>query len=384
MTRTKVAVVHNLPSPYRIAIFDRLLDDSELDVRIFFTGKPRTNRPYWSTNFRVHDSRITYLPEVSFPLRGRSADKMNLNFSVGRVFSWNPDLVLLDGYSDPTNMIVALYCWLKKIPYVLSAEISYDWTSTITGRLFNRFIAPIVRRAAFLTPSSRSCSSFFLHLGGDPARLKVIPPLPDVQSHASLCRAKGEKFEEIRAGFGLTNRFVVLYVGRFEDYKGVRELLSAMDQVVASDKRVSFVYVGQGSLENEIREKCRVTSNNSLFLGSVSDETLQEVFSVADIHVMPSWAEAYGIVCAEALSCGVPSIVTRTSGCSDLVTDSVNGFVIEPKDPQAIARSILLVASDPELLKRMKESAAHSLDGMSMQNLYSSLKEVIFQVEATN
>jgi len=247
----------------------------------------------------------------------------------------------------------------------------------LTGKLFNRFVAPVVRRAAFLTPSSRSCASFFLHLGGDGSRMKIIPPLPDVQRHASMCLTKRGKSEEIRARFGLANKFVVLYVGRFEDYKGIRELLTAMDEVISWDPGVSFVYVGNGSLENRVRESCRLNPLNSLFAGSVSDDTLMELFSIADVHVMPSWAEAYGIVCAEALSCGVPSVVTKTSGCSDLVIDGTNGFVIEPRSPEAISRSILAVRSDPDLLKRMKESAAHSLDGRSISDLYASLREVI-------
>lgn len=372
-----------MPAPYRLAIFEKLLDDPELDVRIFFTGKPRSNRPSWSTDFRVQDSRVKYLPEVAFPLRGKSADKMNINFSVGKALSWKPDVVLLDGYHDPTNLIVAVMCWIKKVPYVLSAEISYVWTSTLTGKLFNRFVAPVVRRAAFLTPSSRSCASFFLHLGGDRSRLRIIPPLPDVQRHASMCSSKRGKSEEIRARFGLTHKFVVLYVGRFEDYKGIRELLAAMDEIISQDPGVCFVYVGNGSLENDVREKCKLSPQNSICAGSVSDDTLLELYSVADVHVMPSWHEAYGIVCAEALSCGVPSVVTKTSGCSDLVVDGTNGFLIEPKNAEAISRSVLALSSDHALLERMKKAAACSLDRQSIQDLYASLKEVIVIASVT-
>ena len=383
MNRTKVAIVHNLPAPYRISVFERLLDDPELEVKIFFTGKPRTNRPFWSADFRVEDPRIAYLPAVSFPLRGKSADKMNLNFFVGRVFSWKPDLILLDGYADPTNLIVAAMCWIKKVPYVLSAEISYVWTSSLTGKLFNMFGAPVVKRAAFLTPSSRSCALFFSHLGGNDSLMRIIPLMPDVQRYSSMCLSKRIESEQIRAKFGLTGKFVVLYVGRFEDYKGIRELLTAMDEVVSEDPSVSFAYVGNGSLENLVREKCESYPQNSLYLGGVTDETLVELFSVADIHVMPSWAEAYGIVCAEALSCGVPSIVTKTSGCSDLVLDGVNGFVIEPGKSESISRSILAVRSDSSLLEKMKDSAAHSFAGKSIPELYDSLKEVIAIVRVT-
>ena len=374
MTKTRVTVVHNLPAPYRLPIFEKLLDDPELDVRIFFTGKPRSNRPFWSADFRVQDPRIVYLPEVAFPLRGKSADKININFSIGQIFSLRPDVLLLDGYQDPTNLIVAVICWIKKIPYILSAEISYVWTSTLTARLFSRVVGQVVRRAAYLTPSSNSCAAFFQHLGGNSSRMRVIPLLPDVQRLASVSSSKRGRHEEIRAKYGLDKKFVVLYVGRFEDYKGIRELFVAMDQVVSQDPNVCFVFIGNGSLENEVREKCELSPDSSLYAGSVDDDKLLDLLSIADIHVMPSWHEAYGVVAAEALSCGVPSIVTKYSGCRDLVIDGMNGFVIEPKDPGAITRSILALSSNPALAERMKRSAAVSMNGLSIESLYASLK----------
>ncbi len=376
---TRVAVVHNLPAPYRLQLFDKMLNDNDLDVRIFFTGRLRGNRPSWSKDFRPGDSRIAYLPEVSLPLRGKSADRIDLNFSLGRVFSWKPDVVLLYGYQEPTNALIAVACRLKKIPYVLSAEISFVWDSTFTGKVFNRLIGPIIRNASYLVPSSRSCSMFFAHLGGDGNRMRIIPPLPDTRQRASACAEKRKHEGSIRSRFDLTGRFVVLYIGRFEDYKGIHELLAAMENVAARLPRVCFAFVGQGSLQPEVEEGCRKIGGSGRFLGPVDDDTLIELLSIADVHVMPSWHEAYGIVTAEALACGVPSIVTRSSGNRDLVTDGVNGFVIEPKSAKAISDSIVSLTQDPVRLDSMKKSAAASMADFSLDGIYKSLKEVIVQ-----
>jgi glycosyltransferase involved in cell wall biosynthesis len=322
------------------------------------------------------------LPEVALPLRGRSADRVNVNFSIGSIFSQSPDVVLLYSHQEPTNHIVAWWCSKRGIPYILSGEVSYVWDSTLTGRLSSGFLSFIVRRASFLIPSSNSCADFYSHLGGDRERMRVIPPLPDMLHLASLCTKAQERSAEIRARWGLEDKFLILFVGRFEDYKGVYEILESMDQITSQNPRVCFVFVGKGSLSSLVREKCDQHRRNSVYAGGVDDETLVEFFSVADLLAMPSWHEAYGVICAEALCCGVPVIVTKSSGCSDLVIDGLNGFLIEPGNPRAITRCVLAASSEPALARRMRQSAKSILEKYPMESLYSSLKEIILSTSS--
>jgi glycosyltransferase involved in cell wall biosynthesis len=104
---------------------------------------------------------------------------------------------------------------------------------------------------------------------------------------------------------------------------------------------------------------------------------LFELYSMADLQIMPSWDEPYGVVCAEALAQGIPSIVTDTAGCVDLVRDGFNGYVIPPGSSRAIAERILAISTNPTLQASMKANARKSMDGLDMDNLYSMLREVI-------
>jgi glycosyltransferase involved in cell wall biosynthesis len=372
-----VAIIHNLPSPYRLQLFEHLRGDVDLEIRLFFTGRPKSNRPYWKADSHRDDPWITYLPEISLPLRGRSVDRVNINFEIGRIFEWKPDVLLLYGYTDVTNLVAEAICLVRKIPFILCAEISHDWPSTVAGRIYKPMAGLVIRKATCLAPGSKSCADFFTRLGAKPKGMRIVPPVPDVEALAARSDQLRGKSDEIRRKFQLEHRFVVLFVGRLVDSKGISELFEALGTVVKKDPKVTLAVVGNGPMEGFVRDRCAFYPQNSVFLGSVDDETLLELFVASDLHIMPSWSEAYGVVSAESLACGVPSVVTRTSGCSDLIVDGVNGFLIEPRKPEAIADSILKVSLNPALHARMKESARTGLKGLTMADLHRSLKELI-------
>jgi len=306
-----------------------------------------------------------------------NADRINVNTGIRNILDWDPDVVVLYGYQDITNLLVAVLCRMSKTPYILTGEISYVWGSTLAGKLKTPFVGVVVRGAKCLAPASKSCAQYFQSLGGNPSCLRTIPPIPDVHNLEAISDGLRSKAASIRLKYNLEGKFVVLYVGRLHDFKGVFEMFKALDIVAKVDPRVYLVIVGTGPLEHEVKELCASRSGNCLYLGSIGDDALLEMFAVSDIHLLPSWYEAYGVITAESLACGVPSIVTRTSGCSDLIIDGVNGFLIEPRDPKSISDAILKVISDPGLLQSMRQSARVSLKNLSMDDLHNSLKDLI-------
>ena len=383
MTRTKVAILHNLPAPYRLQLFEKLLKDDELDVRIFFTGRPRSNRPSWTSDFHSGDSRIIFLPEIALPIKGGSADALNLNSGIGRIFKWKPDVVVLYGYQEFTNILVAMLCSILRIPYVLSAEISGVWTSTRIGRISKPVVRAVVSRASSLAPASRSAADFFRSLSGNGREMRIIPPIPDVEALAARAASVKQRSIAIRSRLGFAGRFGIVFVGRLENYKGIQEMFDALDMVVTRDPNAVLLVVGKGSLQQLVESRCRTHNRNCIYLGSLDDNALLEVLVSCDLHILPSWHEAYGVICAEALSCGVPSVVTATSGCSDLIEDGVNGFIIEPRNATLLAEAILKVSTSHSLLQSMKGSALVNLKAFYMGNLHASLKELILSAIAS-
>lgn len=354
-----------------------------MDVRIFFTGRPRSNRPSWTSDFHSGDPRIIFLPEIAVPIKGGSADALNLNSEIGRIFNWKPEVVVLYGYQEFTNILVAALCSIRRVPYVLSAEISHFWTSTRIGRISRPIVRAVVSRASSLAPASKSAADFFHILSGNGRLVRIIPPIPDVDALAAKAVLVKQRAAAIRSRLGLDGRFGVVFVGRLEDYKGIHEMFDAFDIVVKRDPNAVLLVVGKGSLQPLVESKCRALDRNCIYLGSLDDNALLEVLVSCDLHILPSWHEAYGVICAEALSCGVPSVVTATSGCSDLIEDGVNGFLIEPRNAEVLAEAILKVSTNPSLMQSMKGSTLVKLKAFCMSNLHASLKELILSAKAS-
>jgi len=360
-----------------LPLFERLLKDSSLEVRLFFTDRQAPNRPTWSVGALPGDPGVVTLSEIAIPVFQKRGDILRVNVGLSRIFDWGPDVVLVYGHNEITSMLVAFLCILRRIPYAFFAEVSNRSEWSPLRRISSIPMSILVRRASVLVPASESCRKFYARLGGRDERMVTIPCVPDVE----MLRARSEEFAANRTALrkeaGLQDRFVVLFVGRLVEHKGVKDLMEAMTEVRVKDPKTILLIVGYGPLEDYVKAECARMPENARHIGFVSDRRLQELYSIADLHTMPSWDEPYGVVCAEALAVGVPSVVTDTSGCVDLVKNEVNGLIIPPRNPRAIADAIVEVSTDPDLAASMRANARTTVQGFGMDHLYTLLTEVI-------
>ena len=379
--KTRVAIVHLLPAPYRIPLFERLLKDEELDIRLFFTERSSSERPLWSLSSLTSDSRIVLLPEVGVKSRKFPGEKIRFNMTLSRIIDWDPDVVLVYGHNDLTSLLTTFMCMWRGIPYVLFAEISNKKEWSLQRKLSYPLQRYLVQKASWLVPASSGAGSFYLFLGGRKETMTVIPCVPDIRRLEENADALRNRSSETRAKLDLRDKFVLLFVGRLYENKGIRELLEAMKRIHEADARVVLLILGTGPMEHEVKEKCERLDGAARHLGFVSDESLAELYAIADLHIMPSWDEPYGVVCAEALASGVPTVITRTSGCTDLVSDGVNGFIIDPRDPDQIQSAVLKVSRDSDLQHRLRANTRAVVDRYTMDDLYVMMKQVIMSAK---
>lgn len=131
--------------------------------------------------------------------------------------------------------------------------------------------------------------------------------------------------KECKRKIGWEGKFVVLFVGRFIEIKGVKTLLQAARSV---KREINFAFLGDGPLSGEIQKTS--SRSNILFTGSVNNEHLPGYYNAADLVIVPSrYQEGYGRVILEALSCGTPVIASDKGGIREALDSSV-GWLIEP------------------------------------------------------
>jgi glycogen synthase len=172
--------------------------------------------------------------------------------------------------------------------------------------------------------------------GIDPADLRTL----DEDERASL-----------RARFAEPHEKLVLLIGRLVYEKGFQIALEAMPRVIEDVGNVRFLVAGSGTHEQQLREQATKLGLDShgTFLGWIGDDVLHSLYRIADLTVVPSIYEPFGLVALEAMACGCPCLVADTGGLREVVPHEEVGLRFRSRDPASLARVAARVLTDEEL-----------------------------------
>ncbi|HEY3194381.1 MAG TPA: glycosyltransferase [Candidatus Dormibacteraeota bacterium] len=187
-------------------------------------------------------------------------------------------------------------------------------------------------------------------------RVFVVPPGVDLTTFRPLDRA------EARRTIGYGAGPLLLFVGRLERLKGVEIAIRAL--ALLNDREhtdLRMLVIGEDSRDGDESEKERLKALASAlgvrdridFLGSVAHHELPHFYSAADVCVMPSYSESFGLVALEAQACSCPVVASDVPGLRSVVRDDVSGYLIEGNDPAAYAERIGRLLADPDKAQQM-------------------------------
>jgi len=196
--------------------------------------------------------------------------------------------------------------------------------------------------------------------GVEEARISVIPNGIDPddlapEDDAELARLRGE--------FAQPEQKLVLLIGRLVYEKGFQLALEAMPQVIERVPGTRFLVAGSGTHEDELHRQAQDLGlmEPGTFLGWIGDDVLHSLYRIADLTVVPSIYEPFGLVALEAMACGCPCIVADTGGLREVVPHEDVGLRFRPRDPESLAEVAVRVLSDDELGHRLVEEAYEHL-----------------------
>jgi D-inositol-3-phosphate glycosyltransferase len=223
-------------------------------------------------------------------------------------------------------------------------------------------------RVIAATPTDRTQ---ILRHYGELAPISVIPGGVDLAQFAPRPR------REARAALGLdAEHKILLFVGRIQRLKGLEILLRAFAQLGELDARV-LVVGGQPFGGHEAREITRLQglarrlgiAERVTFTGAVAHERLPLYYAAADVTVMPSSYESFGLVAVESLACGTPVVATRVGGLVSIVRDGETGLLVPWRDPALFAESLHALLGDAELHARLSGAARASVLRFGWQHI---------------
>jgi D-inositol-3-phosphate glycosyltransferase len=217
--------------------------------------------------------------------------------------------------------------------------------------------------------------------GADPAKIAVIPLGVDLERFRP-----GDK-ESARVALGLKDERIVLFVGRLEPLKGIDILINAA-ALLESDVDCSVLIVGgdeaSRSQLKRLQELARTRGieQRVAFAGAVDHERLPLYYNAADVCVVPSHYESFGLVAVEAMASGVPVVASRVGGLAGTVKDGETGYLIPWLCPEPFAERIELLLDNDPLRLNLGEAAREAVGRYRWENVAGSILDLYHAVRA--
>lgn len=201
-------------------------------------------------------------------------------------------------------------------------------------------------------------------LGFDSGKMHLLYNSVDTELFAPV--KSEEQKRKLREKYGFTAKDkIVIYAGRLQAFKGIKQLLEAFVQI--EDEDVKLLVVGASFFSaskstpfiDELKRLSENYKSRITFTGYVSHDKICECYQMADIAVLPSmWEEPFGLTCLEALACGLPVITTKSGGLPEIVTASC-GVVLDRDESlvSSIHRTIMTLLENQKLRFQMGEEA---------------------------
>ena len=211
--------------------------------------------------------------------------------------------------------------------------------------------------------------------GADPARVMLAPCGVDLTKFRPLDQ------KEVRQRLGLNGEKVLLYVGRVEPLKGLDLLVETAAQMEAGEEDVRMMVVGGGGPgEPETDRVRRLAEERQVdglidFVGRVNHDELPLYYNAADVCVVPSYYESFGLVALESMACGTPVVASRVGGLPTIVHHGHTGYLKSWRCPEAFAHSVEMIISSPNLQESMGAAARQRAELMGWSNVASLISE---------
>lgn len=227
--------------------------------------------------------------------------------------------------------------------------------------------------------------------GADPEKISIIPPGVDLKRFTPLDKKEAKKRVGISCG---DNN--ILFAGRIEPLKGIDTLLRAMaiiqERRPEAVKNCCMAIIGgdpwADDLDDEMARLQELRDDLEIhdlvvFLGAKDQGILPNYYAAAEMVVMPSHYESFGMVALEAMAMGTPVIASEVGGLAHLVKHGVTGYHVPSRDPEALAARIYELLTNPKCREQMGQNAREYATQYAWPNIVERMNEVYAEVLLT-
>lgn len=365
----KILFIWRGPSPYRVDFFNEL--GKLCDLTVLFERNPQNikdkNKEWFHEDFS-HFKGV-YLKGINI------GQNFRICFSVLNYIRLirNADFVVVGMYSTPTQMFLILLLKFLGIKYILNSDGGFIKNDNFFERLIKHFFIG----GAYAYLSSSAGTSCYLRHYGAKSTINIYPFTSAPRGSVS------KKIDEIhkdlyKKELGICEKVMVMFSGQFIHRKGIDILLKAIPDIPA----ICSVYIIGGKPTSEYLSIVKkLNLKNVHFVDFKTPKQLESYYMAADIYVLPTREDIWGLVINEAMSFGLPVVTTdRCLAGTELIENGKNGYIVPINSVGQLSDAITKIALDDSLRKSMGDNnkakiSEYTLESMA-QNHYDFFRKL--------
>lgn len=359
----KVLFTTNIPSPYRIDFFNELSNYCDLTVAIERKSATDRNRE-WTKSGENKFNRID--------LKGLKVGKDTAFCpQIIKILKKNKfDLIVVGGYSTPTGMMLIKYLKKHKIPFLLNCDggiIKDD--NKIVYKIKQYFISS----ASGYLSTGKETDKYLKHYNAEEKIYRY--PFTSIRKNDIIkTKIDSEEKEKLKKELGITSKNIIVAVGSFTYRKGFDILLNATKNIEGDTE----IYIIGGKPTQEyidIKEDLQI--ENVQFLDFMKKEDLEKYYKIADLFVLPTREDIWGLVINEAMAKGLPIVTTdKCVAGIELIENGLNGYIIPSNDKEALTKAINDIIKNKELSNIMSQNNLNKIEEYTIENMAKKHEEI--------
>lgn len=344
----RVLYLTNIPSPYMVGYLNEL--GKYCDLNVIFEKEYDSTRPdSWKNLLETTNFCYTILTGKSVNKRiygdkmDSAPDDKAISFEVTRHIDNSYDFIIVANPCTPTGIIAIFYMQLLKISYSIQSEGGYPGNGKGIKEKIKYWL---MSKAEYYFSTCDLDDAYFIQYGATKDKILRYPFASISEVDLPDKFVDKEERKEYKRQLGIEGDLVILAVGRCVYVKGFDVLLQALKDI---PKNVSTYFVG-GKCEDEyttIIEQEQL--DNIYFVDNIDYQELKKYYYAADVFVLPTRSDTWGLVINEAMTYGLPIITTdKCVAGNALIEDDVNGYIVKTESVDQLRESLMKLLSDEE------------------------------------
>lgn len=383
----RLAVITTHPVQYNAPIFQLLAKREKVAVKVFYTWGEEVLQKKFDQGFNRHvewDVPLLHGYEHEF-LENTAKTKGSHHFwgiknpnSKQRIQQWKPDALLVIGWSFESHLRILRWAAGRYKVFFRgdSTLLNENESSLVKKNIRKFFLRWVYQNIDCALYTGESNKAYYEHLNVKEDRLLFAPHAIDNARFWTDESSLEEEAKEWRSKLGIRETDTVfLFSGKLERVKNTVRLLEAFMQLGLPD--CHLIFCGSGPLQEELKTKAEKETTVH-FIGFQNQLKMPVVYRLADLFILPSVSETWGLAVNEAMACSRSVLVSTKCGCAlDLVKDGVNGYTFNPNDENELIQKLKLVYAQKTALKKMGMSSRELVQKFSVQEIVGSIEGLL-------